>query len=253
MKHKLLVWKLLALLALVSAAHAQSGTVTVSAAASLKEVLTDLGRQYEKTRANRKVSFNFGASGTLQRQIENGAPVDVFIAAATKNMDELAARKLIQPSTRRVLAGNILVLIVPRQSTFHRLSFRQLARSDVRHVAIGAPRAVPAGKYAQQVLSRLGIWTQVQSKAVQCKDVREVLTQVGLGNVDAGIVYRTDALLSPKVRVTAIAPASLHQPIRYPIAMIANSSNGAAARDFIGFLGSRNARLVLRRYGFLTP
>lgn len=230
---------------------ASADTITVSAAASLKNVLCTLAQQYSH-QSRDTIRFNFASSGTLQRQIENGAPVDLFIAAADKNTDELQSQKLIDADTRRVLARNRLVLIVPRPSRARIHSFGDLAKPNVGRVAIGAPQSVPAGKYAQQVLTRLGIWKTVEKKAVRGKDVREVLTQVEQGNVEAGIVYRTDAVISNKVRVIAIAPEKYHSPIRYPMAIVSASEKKNVARKFAAFLASATAKRVLRDYFFVV-
>ncbi|MDF2440289.1 MAG: molybdate transport system substrate-binding protein, partial [Abditibacteriota bacterium] len=180
---------------------AQSSEVVVSAAASLQNALTALAITYRRQNPSVTVRFNFASSGTLQRQVENGAPVDLFIAAADRNMDALAHQKLIVASTRRVLATNALVLIVPRNSTLKLRGFRDLSQPQIAHVAMGAPDSVPAGFYARQLLRRLHNWAAIEAKAVRCKDVREVLTQVEKGNVEAGIVYRSDAAISSRVRV----------------------------------------------------
>lgn len=246
--------KLLIVLALLLSAgpgRAQS-TLTVSAAASMKDALRQIAADYRKTRPRVTVRFNFASSGTLQRQIENGAPVDVFISAAQKNMDELQAKQLIETKTRRVLARNRLVLIVPQNSKVPVRSFADLKKPEVARVAIGAPQSVPAGKYARQLLQKIGIWPIVERKAVRAKDVRGVLMQVEQGNVHAGIVYRTDALISKKVRVVSTAPENLHERIHYPLAVVANSKNKTAARKFAAYLGSTPAQKVLRRFGFIT-
>lgn len=229
------------------AVSAPRSTLMVSAAASMKDALTEISQKYPHA----AIKFNFGGSGTLQRQIENGAPVDVFIAAADKNMDELQRAHLIDAATRRVLARNRLVLIVPKHSKLKIHSFGELKNRAVTNFAIGAPQSVPAGRYAQQVLSKLGIWTSVESKAVRGKDVRAVLTQAELGNVDAGIVYRTDAAISAQVKVVATAPETAHAPIRYPLAVVAASTKQNAAKKFTAFLQSATAKRVLRRYGFI--
>jgi molybdate transport system substrate-binding protein len=223
-------------------------TITVSAATSMKDALTAIAKNYRAA----NVRFNFAASGTLQRQIENGAPVDVFISAAEKNMNELQAQNLIERNTRRDFARNRLVLIVPKTSKLPIRTFADLKKREVARVAIGAPQSVPAGKYAQQLLTKIGIWQVVQRKAVRAKDVRGVLTQVEQGNVDAGIVYRTDAMVSKKVRVVSIAPEKLHAPIRYPVAVVARSRNKSAARRFAAYLGSTPSGKVLRRFGFVV-
>jgi molybdate transport system substrate-binding protein len=214
----------------------------------MKDALTAIARNYRAAH----VRFNFAASGTLQRQIENGAPVDVFISAAEKNMNELQAQNLIERNTRRDFARNRLVLIVPKNSKLKIHAFADLKKREVARVAIGAPASVPAGKYAQQLLTKIGLWPMVEKKAVRAKDVRAVLTQVEQGNVDAGIVYRTDAMVSRNVRVVSVAPEHLHAPIRYPVAVIAASKNKSAARKFVAYLGSTPSRQVLQRFGFIT-
>lgn len=237
---------------LIGQSQAQPGpTLTISAAASFKDALNEIGRSYQKSHPRVGLRFNFGSSGTLQRQIEQGAPVDIFVAAADKNMDELAAQNLIVKDTRRVLAGNRLVLIVPADSRLPVHSFKDAVSPVVRQVAIGGA-AVPAGIRAREVFGKLGIWPQVERKAVQSKDVREVLTQVELGNVDAGVVYRTDAAISRRVRVVAVAPANMHKPIRYPVAALHESRSPAVARNFITYLTSPQAKRILRKYQFIV-
>lgn len=231
---------------------ARAGELTVSAAASLKDVLTASTREYRKTHPGVTVRLNFASSGTLQRQIEAGAPVDIFASAADKNMDELAAQRFIVSATRRVLAGNALVLIVPRNGGFPLRRFKDVLAKSVTRVAVGAP-SVPAGMRAQEVFTKLGIWPQVLRKAVRAKDVRAVLTQVELGNVEAGVVYRTDAAISDKVRVVAVAPATMHRPIRYSVAVVAGSTNRAEAENFARFLAGARAKSLFRRYGFSAP
>lgn len=227
-------------------------TLVVSAAASMQDALKTIAADYRRREPTATVRFNFAASGTLQRQIENGAPVDLFISAARKNMDELQARGLIVADTRRNLARNRLVLIVPRNTRAGVRSFGDLKKPQVARVAIGAPQSVPAGKYAQELLQKIGIWSIVEKKAVRAKDVRGVLTQVELGNVNAGIVYRTDALISSRVRVVSVAPENLHAPIVYPLTVIKASQNKAAARRFAAYLTSAPAKKVLQRFGFVA-
>jgi molybdate transport system substrate-binding protein len=199
------------------------------------------------------VRFNFASSGTLQQQIQRGAPVDVFISAADKQMNALATKNLILHSTRRILAHNELVLVVPRMARVPIRNFSDLGSPSVRRIAIGAPASVPAGQYAEQMLRKLGLWNRVQPKAVQGKDVREVLTQVALGNVDAGLVYRTDAATTPQVRIVKAAPKGSHQSINYPMAVVTSTRNGTTARGFLSFLQTSTAKAILKRRGFLVP
>lgn len=246
-------WWVLLSVALIAAQPATAQTtLLVSAAASLKNALSEIGQAYQKTHPTVQLRFNFAASGVLQRQIEQGAPVDVFVSAADKNMSELASQKLILADTKRLFARNELVLIAPRGNALVQ-SFQDLRKTSVKRVAIGTPASVPAGKYAEQTLRKLGLWAVVSRKAVQGKDVREVLTQVELGNVDAGLVYHTDAAVSKRVRFVKFAPANSHSPIRYPVAVVAGSKNPNQARAFVRFLGSQSARGVLRKYKFALP
>jgi molybdate transport system substrate-binding protein len=235
----------------------QSESITVSAAISLKNALDELGPifQVQQHRKNggsgTAVTYNYGSSGTLARQIEQGAPVDVFFSAAEKQIDELAAQGLIVTDTRRDLAGNALVLIAPAQSTaLH--NFQDLTGSAVKTIALGETSTVPAGMYARQTLEHLGLFAAVEKKIVYAKDVRAVLTYVETGNADAGMVYQTDANASKKVRVIAIAPADSHDPILYPAAVLRDSKNKPAARAFLEFLQGPDARAVFQKFGFTS-
>ncbi|MFZ0580087.1 MAG: molybdate ABC transporter substrate-binding protein [Candidatus Acidiferrales bacterium] len=256
---RLFHWGLLVLfcgsLAAISAARIaaveRSSAITVSAAISLKDALDEIGRLYQARRPGAKVAFNYGGSGTLQRQIEQGAPVDIFFSAAETQMDGLAAQGLIATETRRDIVGNTLVLIVP--ATTRMLNdFPDLTRLYVSVIALGEPGTVPAGMYARQTLEHMGLFAAVEKKIVYAKDVRAVLTYVETGNADAGFVYRTDALSSPKVRVVATAAADSHDPIVYPAAVLKNSKNAGAAREFVDFLQGSEARAAFEKYGF-TP
>jgi molybdate transport system substrate-binding protein len=243
-------------LALQGAAD-QSASITVSAAISLKDALDELGPifQLQQHRKNggtgTTVTINYGGSGTLARQIEQGAPVDVFFSAAEKQMDELAAQGLIEADSRRDLVGNALVLIAPAQATVLH-SFQDLANPAVKALALGETSTVPAGMYARQTLEHLGLFTALEKKVVYAKDVRAVLTYVETGNADAGMVYQTDANTSRKVRVIAIAPADSHDPILYPAAVLRDSKNKPAVRAFLEFLAGPDARAVFQKYGFTS-
>jgi len=241
----------------LGAAPQQSSSITVSAAISLKDALDELGPifQVQQHRKNggsgTAVTFNYGGSGTLARQIEQGAPVDVFFSAAEKQMDELAAQGLIVADTRRDLVGNALVLIAPAQSTaLH--SFQDLSNAAVKTIALGETSTVPAGMYARQTLEHLGLFASVEKKIVYAKDVRAVLTYVETGNADAGLVYQTDANTSTKVRVVAVAPADSHDPILYPAAVLRDAKDKAAAHAFLEFLQGSDARAVFQKYGFTS-
>src|SRR5580700_7403205 len=242
----------------VRGAAQQSDSITVSAAISLKDALDELGPifQIQQHRQNggsgTAVTYNYGGSGTLARQIEQGAPVDVFFSAAEKQMDELAAQGLIVADTRRDLVGNALVLIAPAQATPAVHNFQELTSPAVKTIALGETSTVPAGMYARQTLEHLGLFAAVEKKIVYAKDVRAVLTYVETGNADAGLVYQTDSNTSTKVRVVAVAPADSHDPILYPAALLRDAKDKAAARAFLEFLQGPDARAVFQKYGFTS-
>jgi molybdate transport system substrate-binding protein len=230
--------------------RASSDEITVSSAISLKDALDEISHLYTSEHPSAKVHFNLGGSGTLQRQIEQGAPVDIFMSASLKEMDSLQSQGLLVPDTRRDLVKNSVVLIVPAGSTSIS-SFQDLLKAAVKTVAVGEPQTVPAGKYAQEVLTHFGIYDQLKPKLVLGKDVRQVLTYVETGNTDAGIVYATDAKISKKVTVAATAPEDSHSRVVYPAAVIKNSKNLVGAKAFLEFLASEKARAVFQKYGFI--
>lgn len=227
-------------------------TITVSAAISLKGALDEIGPAFERGYPAVRVAFNYAGSGTLQQQIEQGAPVDVFVSAGKRQMDALEAKGLIAADTRRDIAGNTLVLIVPVSSKSIR-DVAGLAQPQVRVIAMGDPATVPAGRYAQQALEHLGLLGALRKKFVYAKDVRQVLTFVETGNADAGFVYATDARVSPKVRVAARLAAESHAPIIYPAAVVRSSKHMETAREFLRYLQGAEARAVLTKNGFAIP
>jgi len=241
---------LLLLTTLTRVAFADS--ITVSAAISLKESLTQIAADYQ-AKSGDTVALNFGASGQLSAQIAQGAPVDVFISAGVKEMDQLAAANLIDTYTRRNICGNGLVLIVPADAKFVPASFSDLTDSRILKIAIGQPKSVPAGQYAQDVFTNLKLTDAVTPKLVLGENVRQVLDYVIRGEVEAGIVYSTDALSAgEKVKVAAIAPESSHKPIVYPAAIIKATSKADAARRFLDYLSSDAAVKVFTAHGFTS-
>ena len=235
-----------------NAARQADAELTVSAAVSLKDAFIEIGRLYE-TRTGTRVNFNFAASGVLQKQIEQAAPVDVFASAGAEQMNALAVKGLIRTDTRADFARNTLVLIVPRDQTnaAQVSSFAQLAQDSVRKLAIGNPQTVPAGRYAQQTLVNLKLWAKLQPKLVLAEDVRQVLDYVARAEVDAGFVYVTDiAPANQAVSVAATAPEAMHDPIHYPIAVTKQSLHADAARGFVDFVLGAEGQAVLKKYGF---
>jgi len=225
--------------------------LTVSAAISLKNAFEEIGRIFENRHPGVKVFFNFGASGDLARQIEAGAPVDVFASAGLKELDELDSRGLIRPRSKINFAGNSLVLIAPQNTIEPWKSFQDLQGGRVKKIAIGNPKTVPAGRYAQEVLKSLNLWEVLRDKFVLAENVRQVLDYVARGEVEAGLVYATDARTRGKeIKVVATAPEGSHQPILYPIGMVQGTKKEALAAQFIALVLSDEGRDILRRQGF---
>lgn len=224
--------------------------LTISAAVSLREAFQEIGDLY-KTRTGRTVNFNFGASGALQRQIENGAPVDIFASAGASPMDELARKDLINAETRRDFARNTLVLVVPGGSKLNLTAFSDLLKPEVSKIAVGNPKTVPAGGYSEEVFDKINLKTGLQTKLIFAEDVRQVLDYVVRGEVDAGLVYATDAgSAEAKVRIAAVAPEDSHAPIRYPLAVLKESRQQSAGREFIDLVLSAEGQAILNKYGF---
>ena len=232
------------------ATSAQS--LTVSAAASLTEAFREIGPRFEAEHPGARVRFNFAASGLLVQQILQGAPVDVFASADEESMDRGIRARMLDPATRRFFAGNTLVMVAPLQSRPALSAVSDLERPDVRRVAMGKPATVPAGRYTRQALEAAGVWTLAEPKVIQADSVRQALDYVARGEVDAGFVYRTDAQqMSGRVRV--VTTATGHAPVRYPIAVTADSRHKALATAFVDFLGGPVAQAILQRQGFTAP
>ena len=232
-------------------AHAADGkSLSVSAAISLKEALGEIKEIYAKKEPSLDLSFNLGSSGQLQKQIEEGAPVDLFISAGKQQMDDLSRKGLIIPQTRSNLLGNDLVLVVTKEKQGQIRSFADLAGKGITFT-IGQPETVPAGKYGKEVLSSLKLWDNLAKRTVFAKDVRQVLAYVESGNVDAGLVYRSDAVALKGASIAAVAPKGSHSPIVYPVAIVKGSNNLEAAKRFLAFLRTREAALIFARYRFV--
>jgi len=222
----------------------------IAAAASLKPAMEELMEMYRKKHPNITLFCSYGSSGTLEQQIRQGAPIDLFISAAASNMDSLSREGLIIDRTRIDLLENKLVLIEPADSMTKLSGFEDLPKYG--KIAIGDPDFVPAGKYAYEVCNSLGIWGELENKLIYGKDVTEVLTWVAFGNADAGMVYSTEVSLSVQVRVVAFAPEGSHSRIVYPAALVKGCKDEKAGTDFIGFLKSAEAGEVFVKYGFIT-
>ena len=226
----------------------KSTEITISAAASLQDALTSIKTSFEKEHPNVKIIYNFGASGALEQQISQGAPVDLFFSAAEDKFQRLVQEGLIEKKKRTDLLGNELVLIIPKDSNKKIQTFGDLTKAN--KIAIGTPESVPAGQYGKETLGNLNILSAVEGKIVYAKDVRQVLTYVETENVDAGIVYKTDALTSPKVKIAATAEEKTHDPIIYPVGVLENSSHPKEAALFYDYLQNQKSKKIFEKYGF---
>ena len=241
-------------MSILGASGARAQEVTLSVAISLKEVTEDLGRTYMAAHPGVTLRYNFGASGDLQKQIEAGAPVDVFLSAAQRQMDDLEKQKLIIASTRRAFARNVLVVVKPADSSVDLSKVNDLLESRIVHIAIGNPKTVPAGQYAEESLRALGLWDRVQPKLVFAENVRQVLDYVARGEVEVGFVYATDAATRAQgVKEAFRAPDDSYRPVVYPGAVVAASKQPALAQAFLDLLASPQGRAVLSRFGFQPP
>jgi molybdate transport system substrate-binding protein len=221
----------------------------VYAAASLTNALTEVEARYEQE-SGKRVTTSFASSSMLAKQIERGAPADVFLSADKKWMDYLANKKKIDTGTRRDLLGNSLVLIAPegRRVDFKMEAGFQFAESFKGRLCTGDPGHVPVGIYAKQALQHLGWWEAIARRIVPTEDVRAALTFVERGECPLGIVYSTDARVSDKVQTIGAFPADSHDPIVYPVALVEGRGEGGA--DFLRFLSSKTAEEIFRKYGF---
>jgi molybdate transport system substrate-binding protein len=231
---------------------ARASEVTVFAAASLTNVLQELGAAYE-AQGGQHVVFNFAASSTLARQIDEGAPADLFFSADEAKMDGLEEHGALVEGTRRGLLSNTLVVVVPADSKLILAGAQDLAGSAVRVLALAEPQSVPAGIYAKEYLRRAGVWRAVVDKVVPTENVRGALAAVESGNADAALVYKTDALISSRVKVAYEVGAGAAPQIAYPLAVVKGGRNVEGGKAFAAYLESPEALAVFRRHGFLVP
>jgi molybdate transport system substrate-binding protein len=225
--------------------------VTVFAAASLTDSLKEIAVAYEKQSGD-KIAFNFGGSSMLARQIEEGAPADVFFSADEAKMDGLEAKGLILKETRKSRLSNLLVIVVASEKGAAIGDPKDLATEKVKRLALAEPRTVPAGIYAKEYLQRQNLWTAVEAKVVPTENVRAALSAVEAGNAEAGIVYKTDASISRKVKVAYEVPAKDNPPISYPMAVVKETKQPEAAKKFLDHLNSENATKTFEKFGFIV-
>ncbi|WP_420831250.1 molybdate ABC transporter substrate-binding protein [Paenibacillus lignilyticus] len=242
---------LLAATAQPAIAASKKTELLVCAAASLKDSLAEIEKGYEASHPTIDLVFNLGSSGTLQKQIEQGAPADLFLSAGQKQMDALNDAKRIERSS--LLLKNELVMVVPTDSKKAFTTIKQLVGKDIETIAIGQPESVPAGQYAKETLTTRKLWDSLASKLVYAKDVRQVLTYVETGNADAGFVYKTDALTSKKAKVALRIIPGVHKPILYPAGIVKDTKHLKEAAAFYSYLQGSNADAIFVKYGFMLP
>jgi molybdate transport system substrate-binding protein len=231
-----------------AAVHA--ATITVFAAASLTDGLGEIARNYQNKTGD-KIEFNFAASSLLARQIEEGAPADIFFSADEAKMDALEKKGLVEKQTRRSRLSNSLVIVVAADNPLPIQSPQDLTTEKIGHVALADPQSVPAGIYAREYLNKIHLWDQIAPKVVPMGNVRAALAAVESGDAEAGIVYKTDAAISKKVRVAWAVPRQDAPKISYPMAVMKEAGDPKAARAFLEYLDSDAAGQVFERFGFI--
>jgi molybdate transport system substrate-binding protein len=246
-KNLLILWTGLLFVICTTLAFAEE--IQVYAASSLTDAMNDIGKQYETETGNHLI-FNFAASSLLARQIKEGAPADIFFSADEAKMDSLQKSKLIIPETRKTLLSNTLVIVVPEDSNTVFSSAQDLTK--IRgYIAIGEPQSVPVGIYTKEYLKKINIWSKIIDRLVPTENVRAALAAVELGNADAGIVYKTDAEISKKVKIAYEVPVAEGPKISYPVAIVSGTKNVDAAREVLSYIEGEAGIAVFGKYGFL--
>ncbi len=239
---------------LLAPAQASAEEMILSVAVSMKEAVEEVGRTFASSRPGLVLRYNFGSSGDLQKQIEAGAPVDIFISAAQRQMDELEKGGFIVPASRRVFARNVLIVIKPADSRIDITRPGDLLDARVRRIVIGNPKTVPVGQYSEESLRALGLWERVQPKLVFSENVRQALDYVVRGEADAGFVYSTDAATrAATVKEAFRPPEDTYRPVVYPAAVVATSRQRALGQSFLDLLTGRDGQATLARLGFQPP
>jgi molybdate transport system substrate-binding protein len=229
---------------------ASAAEIKVFAAVSLTDALHAIAAKYEPASGD-KLLFDLAGSNVLALQIQHGAPADIFFSADEAQMDRLAKAGQIVSDSRKDIVYNQLVAVVRIDSTLSLKSLADLAEPDIKHLALGDPRSVPAGVYARKYLERAGLWTQIEPRVVPTENVRAALAAVESGNVDAGMVYQTDAQISKKVRIAFVVPPSAAITIAYPAAIVQGAPQSEGARHFLSYLQGPEAGAIFQQYGFI--
>lgn len=240
-----------ALFLLLFATPAHADQLTVSAAASLTDAFSNIAPAFEAAHPGVEVVLNFASSGALYRQIEQGAPVDVYASANPQWMDRAQAKGLLEPGSRRTFARNALVLAVPRDNPARIEAMDDLTADRITTVAVGTPETVPAGNYARTALIAAGLWDTLQPRFIFAESVRQVLDYLRRGEVDAGFVYATDAVQAAD-RVLVVADIPLETPVAYPLAVLREAADASLARAFVAFVTGPQGRAILAQQGFVT-
>ena len=222
--------------------------LTVSAASSMKDVLEEISSEFQEKYPDIELSFNFGASGALKQQIEQGAPADLFISASPEKYAELVHYDFIHIGDS--IVTNELVLVTPKDLPFEIARLNDLSKTEIEKIAIGIPDVVPAGTYAKQTLQYENIYQKLKQKLVLAKDVRQVLTYVETGNAQAGFVYKTDAMTTEKIKVAATIDAESHEPIKYSAGILDTTEHKTEALLFFEFLKGKEAGKLWQQFGF---
>jgi molybdate transport system substrate-binding protein len=243
--------RLVIALAAFAVSLARADDLQVFAAASLADAVKEIATGYEKEYGDRLL-FNFAGSNVLARQIREGAPADVFLSADDAQMNALQKSGLIVEKSRREILSNTLVIVAGRASPLKLDAPQGLAQAGIERLALADPKAVPAGVYAREYLKKLGVWEQLEARVIPMENVRAALAAVEAGNVDAGIVYKTDAAISKSVKVIYEVPAADGPAISYPAAIVTDSQHAAAAEKFVAHLESAQAREIFEKFGFLV-
>lgn len=244
-----LIFSLLLLLLFNQALAQEKKEILVSAASSLKDVFTELGKDFEK-KNNVKVVFNFAASGLLKTQIETGAPVDVFASASAIDIEGLEKKDLLLIGTKVEFAKNEMVLAQNANTQIKIQNLQDLKRPEIKRIALGNPKTVPAGRYAKEVMDHDKIFDSLNPKMVFGENVRQVLDYIVLGEVDAGFVFATDLFNNSKVIASLRIPSEKHGAIIYPMAVVKTSKNIEQAKSFIQFVTSKESKIIFQKFGF---
>lgn len=231
---------------------AEEVEIIVSAAASLTDVAEEIKAKFNKKNPHITVTYNFGSSGKLSQQIQQGAPADIFMSASKKDMDFLSENSLIAEDSRFDFASNELVVITEKSKDIELASLEDIATLEVKNIVMGDTEATPLGRYGKEALQNIGVWEKIESKMVYLSDVNQVLTHVETQNAEIGIVFNTDAQRAENVKIMTKIDKDLHAPVIYPAAAIESSKALDAAQLYLDFLASDEGKSILESHGFLT-